>query len=72
MSNNSKKSLTRKESNMSVTLNERIRTLRESLKLTQADLAHELGVSRLTYIAIERKRWRSFLPSLTRKRKKPK
>ncbi len=38
---------------MSVTLNERIRTLRESLKLTQADLAHELGVSRLTYIAIE-------------------
>ena len=53
MSNNLKKSLTRKESNMSVTLNERIRTLRESLKLTQADLAHELGVSRLTYIAIE-------------------
>jgi transcriptional regulator with XRE-family HTH domain len=34
-------------------LKDRIRTRRESLKLTQADIAERLKLSRLTYIAIE-------------------
>src|SRR5882762_6311066 len=38
---------------MAAQLKDRIRQLRESRKLTQADVAGLLGVSRLTYISIE-------------------
>ena len=38
---------------MAVQLKDRIRQLRESRKLTQADVAASLGMSRLTYISIE-------------------
>lgn len=38
---------------MDIQLKDRIRKLREDKKLTQADLAQQLNVSRLTYISIE-------------------
>lgn len=38
---------------MAIQLKDRIRNLRESKKLTQAEVAERLGMSRLTYISIE-------------------